>query len=141
MPGNGPPLLGMPDRELLDIIGVMCETTDNKPNEGRFDVHTRHATDSQNCRTNKDLQKRPDVNNTSADKTNIPDYLNYSTNKTHIPDNFHSNDNKEAYKRVSETITNRIHNEFNNLFSYTEAFEGTFSLQVKEGNHPYQTPQ
>ena len=41
---------------------------------------------------------------------------------------------------MSEAITNRICYEFNNLVSSIGCFEGTFSLQVKEGNHPYQTP-
>ena len=50
-------------------------------------------------------------------KTNIPNYLNSSTNKTHMYDYFHSSDNKEADKKACETITNRIHNEFTNLFS------------------------
>ena len=42
-----------------------------------------------------------------------------------------SSANKEADKRVSEVIVNRICNECNNLYSSIHCFEGTFSLQVK----------
>ena len=59
-----------------------------------------------------------------------------------MSDYFHSSNNKEADKRVSETITNRIHNEFNRLFSGIGGFKCAFSLQVKKGKHPYQaTPR
>ena len=76
----------------------------------------------------------------SGDKNHISSYLNSYTNKTHISDYFHSSDNKEADQRVSETITNRIHNEYSYLFYGIGCFEDTFSLQVKEGSCPYQAP-
>ena len=66
----------------------------------------------------------------------MPNYLYCSINKTHMLYYFHSSNNKEADKRASETITNRIHNEFNDLFSSIRCFEGTFSLQVKWGQPP-----
>ena len=94
----------------------MCETIENKTNDRKFDVQTRHAADSQNCSTNRDLQKRLDADNTCGGKSNIPNYLNSSTNKTEMSHYFHSSDNKEVDKRVSETSTKRIHNKFNNLF-------------------------
>ena len=43
-------------------------------------------------------------------------------------------------EKSSRTIRNRIHIEFNDLFPGIWCFEGTFSLQVKEGSHPYQAP-
>ena len=46
---------------------------------------------------------------------------------------------KKQDKRASETITNRIHYEFNDFFSGIGFFKGTFSMQVKEGSHPYQS--
>ena len=61
-------------------------------------------------------QTKLDADNISGDKTHISDYPNSSANKTQMSDHFHSGNNKEAGKRVSETITNRIHNEFNDLF-------------------------
>ena len=56
-----------------------------------------------------------------------------------MPDYFHFSDNKEADKRASEAITNRTHDEFNDLFSGIGCFESTVSLQVKESCGPYQT--
>ena len=100
-------------------------------------MKTRHAADSQHCSKNRGPQTKPHADNASGDKTHKANYLNLSTNKTQMFDYFYSNNNKEAYKGASETIPNRIHNEFNDLFSGIESFEGTFSLQVKEDSHPY----
>ena len=77
MPGNDPTLLRMPDIELLSLIGVMCETIDNKTTSRKFDVQTWHLVDSQNCRTNWDPQTKPDEDSMCEDKTNIPDYLKF----------------------------------------------------------------
>ena len=107
VPGDSPALPGIPGIEQFGIIRVLCGTIDIKTINRKFDAQTKHAADSQNCKTNSDTQVRSDVDNTNGDKTNIPDYLNSRTNKTHMSDYFHSNDNKEADKRVSEAITNR----------------------------------
>ena len=136
--GNISALFWMPVIALLGIIQVLCKTIDNKTNDRKSDVQTRYA-DSQDCGTYKDLQtKLESVDNMSGDKTSISNYLNSSTNKTHMPDYFHSGYNKEADMRVRETITNRIHNEFNDLISGIGCFEDMFPLQVKDGTHPYQ---
>ena len=37
-------------------------------------------------------------------------------------------------------VTNRIHNDFNDFFTGTGCFGGTFYLQLKEGSQPYQAP-
>ena len=100
MPGDGPALLSRPDIELFSVIGVMCETIDNKTNERKFDTQTRHAADSQNCSTNRDSQTKLDVDNVSRDKTNTPGYPNISTNKILKSDYFPSSDNKEAGKEI-----------------------------------------
>ena len=76
----------------------------------------------------------------SKENTNMRNYLNSSTSKTDVPDYFYSNDNKETNKRASEAITNRIYNEFKNFFSDTSCFEGTFSMQIKEGSCQYKAP-
>ena len=125
--------------EFLNIIRVMCETMDNKTKDRKFYMQTRHVAGSQNCRTNRDLQTKLDPDYVSRDKTNISNYISFSANKTHILDYFHSSDNKEADKRARETITSRIDNAFNDLFSGIGCFEGT-SLQIKEGNCLYQAP-
>ena len=49
------------------------------------------------------------ADNVSEDKTHIPEYLTSSTNKIHMSDYLHFSDNKETDKRVSGTITKRIH--------------------------------
>ena len=138
VPGNDPALLGMQDIELFSRIGVMCEQIDSKMTDRKFDTHTRCAADSHNYKSNRCLQEKLDADNVNGDKTIIPNYLNSSTNRTHMPDYLYSSDNKEANKRLSETITNRIHNEFNDQFSSIGCFEGTFSLQIQEGSHQYQ---
>ena len=53
-----------------------------------------------------------------------------------MPDNFNSSDNTEAEERVSEAITNRIHNGFNYLCFGIGCFEGTFLLAGKRGQPP-----
>ena len=54
MPDNGRALLGMPDIEFHAIIRATCETIENKTTDMKFDVQTRHAADSQNCKTHRD---------------------------------------------------------------------------------------
>ena len=140
MPGDGPALLGVPDTEFLSIKRVMCKTVDNKTTSSKFYLQISHVPDSQNCKTNKDLQAKLDKDCKSKDKTNVSNYHNSSKSKTSMPYNLNSSDNKEADKRASDTITNRLHNEFNDLFSGIGCFKGMFSLQVKEGSHPDQAP-
>ena len=70
----------------------------------------------------------------------MADYLNSIKIKTNMAHYFNYSDKKKTDKRVSTAIMHRIHNEFNDLFSGICCFKGTFSLQVKEGSHPYQAP-
>ena len=88
--------------------------------------------------TNRDPQAKLDTDNISEDKTNKPHDLNSSTRKTYMTDYFDFSNNKEADKRVSMEITNRIHNKFNDLFSGMRCFEGKFPLHIKKGSCPYQ---
>ena len=88
MPGDGPALLRMVDIELLGIITVMCETMDDKTTSRKLDLQTRHAADSQNCQTNRDLQAKLDKGSTSKSKTSISNYLNSITSKTDMPELF-----------------------------------------------------
>ena len=130
---------------------------DNKTNKRRFSTETRYASNSQNCSTNSGTQSKPDANDTSRDKriysTNRGSPTksnadNASGDKTHIPNYFNSNRNKSqisvyfipANKGKCETMTNRIHNKFNDLFSGIGCFEVIFSLQVKVGSHWHMEP-
>ena len=76
MAGDGAALLGMPGIELLGIIRVMCETIDNKTTSRKFDFKSRHVTDSQNCKTNRNPQARLYTYSMSKYKTKMPDYPN-----------------------------------------------------------------
>ena len=41
-------------------------------------------------------------------------------------------------KRASQILMQKIHNTFSDFFSGSGCFDGTFSLQVKDGSWPYQ---
>ena len=118
-------LLRMPGIELLGIIRVLGETMDNKTTGRKFGAHTQQVADCWNCRTNRDPQAKLNEDSKSADKINIPTYINSSTSISNMPGYLNSSNNKEADKRVSEAITNRNHNEFNDLFSGIGCFEDT----------------
>ena len=79
----------------------MCKTICNKTTGKKIDLQTRHVADSQNCKTNKDLQVKPDEGSVSKNKTNMPDYLTSSKSKTNIADYLKFNDDKEADRSVS----------------------------------------
>ena len=93
----------------------MCETKDNKTTARKFDSHTRHVADRQNCETNKEPWEKLDEHSVSECKSNMSYYLNSSTSKPRLLDYLNSNYNKETDKRVSKAITPRIRNEFNSL--------------------------
>ena len=54
--------------------------------------------------------------------------------KINMPDYFRSSGNKSAHPKASEVLRNKISSEFSNIFSGIGCFEGTFSLQVKDGS-------
>ena len=53
----------------------MCETG-NKTTGKKFESQTKHIADSQNCKTNKDPQAKPNESRLSKAKTNMPVYFN-----------------------------------------------------------------
>ena len=55
----------------------------------------------------------------------MTDYLRCSTNK-------------EADKKTNRLLTMKIHNVYSDIFTGIGCFEGTFTLQVREGSCPYQ---
>ena len=55
-----------------------------------------------------------------------------------MPDYFRSSSNRAADKRAGHVLMQKIHNEFSDDFSGIVCFEGTFSLEVKDGSKPYQ---
>ena len=78
----------MPHIELLGIIGVMFETISSVTTSKKFDSQTKHAADSQNFKTNEDLQSKLDESRLSKDKANMPDYHNSNRIKTNMPNYF-----------------------------------------------------
>ena len=56
---------------------------------------------------------------------NMPDYFRFSTNR-------------EADKKASLLITQRIHNTFSDFFQEFGALWGTFKLQAREGSWLYE---
>ena len=71
-------------------------------------------------------------------KDHKTDSGNVSPSNVNILDYFRSSANVKADKGVSRVITQRIQNEFSDIFTGFECFKGTFKLRVKEGSHPYQ---
>ena len=57
-----------------------------------------------------------------------------------MSDYFMSSMDREADKMAWQLITQKIYNEFGDVFTGIECFDGTFRLQVKEGSWPYQAP-
>ena len=55
-----------------------------------------------------------------------------------MSNNFRSSTDREADKRTSQLMTQRIHNEFSDIFKGTGSFDGMFSFHVKEGIQPCQ---
>ena len=75
----------------------------------------------------KGLQRKADKVDTLDNNTSMLDYLRPCTIKS-------------AEKSVSEVLTQKIHDEFGDFFSGSGYFEGTFSLQTKDGSQLYQAP-
>ena len=61
-------------------------------------------------------------------------------NNSIISDYFMSCANKEEDKKVCRLITQKIHRKFSDVFTGARCLKGTFKLQLREGNHPYQIP-
>ena len=60
MPGDSSALHRKPGIELLSIIRVIGKTIGNKTIGKKFDSQRKHVADSQNFKTNKDLQEKMD---------------------------------------------------------------------------------
>ena len=58
----------------------------------------------------------------------------------HEEEYFIAGPNKEADMMASAKITKELHKKYNEVFTEIGCFEGTFSLEVKEGMKPYQAP-
>ena len=68
------------------------------------------------------------------------DNVNVMNTNSNMPDYFRCNTDREADKRASQLITQRIHNEYIDVLTGIGCFDGTFRWQVKEGSQVYQAP-
>ena len=66
------------------------------------------------------------VNTTSTGVTN---------NCTNILNYFRSSTNRKADEEASRLLTGKLHSD---VFTGISCFDGTYTLQVKDGSHPYQ---
>ena len=128
VPGNSQALLGMLDMVVLNIINlnidsIQKEIRDYKTNRGQ----KTHA-GTEDC-TKKDAHgtAKQDGNGQQHQANKL---INY----------FYSLNNIDADKSKSNTMTQRIHETYGEIFNGIGCFEGTFSLQLKPDSQPYQVP-
>ena len=73
--------------------------------------------------------------------TNNNNGVTVNPNANTLTKYFLSCPNVETGKRKSAELTQQMHAEFDDVFTGIGCFEGTFSLQLKPNNRPYQVPQ
>ena len=59
-------------------------------------------------------------------------------NNPNMPDYFMSSINREADKRTSQLIAQKVYNKLSDFFSGNGCFQGTFKMQARDGSWPYQ---
>ena len=104
---------------MLDTLSIICNTTDLQKG---IQISKQQA--EKNLHTNKD--SNPSLAVTNKDK--------YTTSF------FIAGPEKETKRKASARLTEFIHNVFKDVFSGIGCFEGTVSLQVKEGSKPCKVP-
>ena len=120
VPHDGPALLGLPNTEILELLKIMCEVLDQHQVGRKYVSWTKEASDTPGSRTYS-------ISNSSlAAPNNCVNILDYSDLALTV---------KQI--RVSRLLTMKIYNDFSDIFTGTSCSEGTFKLQVREGNHPY----
>ena len=92
--------------------------------------------------TNTSTTRGVGAKNNSVSRDNKQDTNGQShPGDKHISINyFHSSNNIDADKRTSIAMMQKIHTRFGNVFNGIGCFKGTFSLQLKPDNKPYQAP-
>ena len=104
-PVDGQALLGMSDIELLNILRITCEVISESHESRKLDSQTIEASTSPSCRTTRAPWNETDKVHTHDNNTNRPDYFRPNTNKT-------------LDKRASQVLTNKIQEEFSDIFSH-----------------------
>ena len=73
VPGDGTPLLGMPDIKLLSILRLTCDVIGELYESRRSDLHTIEMSNSPSCRTNGAPQTETDSLGMCDDILNMSD--------------------------------------------------------------------
>ena len=121
----------MPDTAVLNIINLNIDSIQKV---------------IRNCKTNRGQETHAvteDCINKDAHSTVKQDH-NGQQHQSHVnklTNYFYSSNNTDADKSQSNTMTERIHEMFGNVFNGIGCFKGTFSLQFKLDIKQYQAPQ
>ena len=130
MPGNGPALLGMPDKETLDILIINCNTIDMQRSGEQI---SRKEAGKLGC-TNK-IQSAEAQTQCNANTDGI---LSDNTNPVLTDDNndrtnyFLPSPNQDADRRTNAEMAQQLQKKFKDEFIGKACFDGTFSLKVKQ---------
>ena len=101
--GESPVLLGIPEKELLGILKIMCEVTGDPHNRRMLNSQTMQAPNGPSCKANKGQQIKKDNVDLNDLNSNMLDY-------------FRSSINRPGDKRATQALINKIHNEFSDFF-------------------------
>ena len=123
--GGGPALLGVPNIKLLNTQRITCEGISNPYESRKLDSLTTEVSNSPSWRTH-----RSPWNKTKQVHMMIIQTCNVSSGQAQT---------KQQIKEQVRYLQIK-HKEFSNVFSGRGCFEGTFSLQVKDGSWPYEAP-
>ena len=55
MPGDGPALVGMPDREILHILRIICGVVGGQSADRKLNSQTIEPSSTPNCKPNLDI--------------------------------------------------------------------------------------
>ena len=127
VPGYTQALLGIPEIELHDKLKIMCDVIEGQHTDRKFDPQTMKPPCPLSCKANTDVEYKSDNADVVNNVPNMADYFRLSINR-------------EADKKASQLIMQKIHNIFSNVFEEIGCFEGIFKLQAREGSQPYQAP-
>ena len=123
-------LLRVPEMAVLNIINLNIDSI---------------QAEIMSCKTNRGQQTHAVVEGCTNRDTGgiIKQEANSQNGQTHTNKSinyFYSSKNSDADKRKSSAMTQKIHDTFGNVFNGIGCFKGTFSLQLKPDNKPYQVP-
>ena len=104
---------------MFGLLKIACKVLDQQQIGRTLYFQTRRTSSTQESRTNA-------VNTGSVGITNkCTNMTGYSKSST----------NRKADKEAKRIFTNKIHNDFIDIFTGIGCFDGTFEQQVRDGNH------